>query len=203
MPRKEKADRKAAMPGTFGRLLYDTRRQHGKTIADMAAASDLSPSYLTCIEQGKRSPIPDKVPAMATAYGIVPSDACWSWILTFAPKMMRHLLVDSPFLKTYRQSRMDEAWEWAETEARMEYIRSLADGKTRAECDANFEKAMRITLVELRGLQFPEISGRIEKEYLEDKNDAGYIGRIEKEYLEDKEDKNDAGNTGNDDDRRP
>jgi transcriptional regulator with XRE-family HTH domain len=182
MPRKEKADRGAAMPGTFGRLLYDARRRQGMTIADMAAASDLSPSYLTCIEQGKRSPIPDKVPAMAIAYGIVPPDACWSWILTFAPKMMRHLLEDSPFLRAYQQTRRDDVLAWAEKEARMEYERSLADGKTRAECDANSETVRRFTSVGPRGPQ-PEIPRRIHEEYLEDKSDAG--------------------DTGNDDDRRP
>ena len=161
------------MPGTFGRLLYDARRRQGNTIADMVAASDLSPSYLTCIEQGKRSPIPDKVPAIAIAYGIVPPDASWSWILTFAPKMMRHLLEDSPFLRAYQQTRRDEVWAWAEKEARTEYDQSLADGKTRAECDANSETVRSFTSIGLRSPQ-PEIPRRIHGEISEEQNDADH-----------------------------
>jgi transcriptional regulator with XRE-family HTH domain len=182
MPRKEKLDRGCAPEGTFGHMLFTARHKAGKSIAEMSRASGLSGPYLVHIERGIRSPIPDKVPTIATAYGINSSDASWSWILTFASKMMQHLLEDSPFLRAYQQTRRDDVLAWAEKEARMEYERSLADGKTRAECDANSETVRRFTSVGPRGPQ-PEIPRRIHEEYLEDKSDAG--------------------NTGNDDDRRP
>ena len=121
MPRKDRADRRISAPGTYGRLLHDARGLAGKTVTDIAAACGLSPSYLTCIEQGKRSPIPDKVPMIAEAYGLNPDDACWSWIITFAPKMVRHLVTTSmiecsPFLQAhYRRSYVEQqAQEHAE-----------------------------------------------------------------------------------------
>ena len=173
MPRKEKLDRGCAPEGTFGHMLFTARHKAGKSIAEMARASGLSGPYLVHIERGIRSPIPDKVPTIATAYGINSSDASWSWILTFAPKMMRHLLEDSPFLRAYQQTRRDEVWAWAEKEARTEYDQSLADGKTRAECDANSETVRSFTSIGLRSPQ-PEIPRRIHGEISEEQNDADH-----------------------------
>jgi transcriptional regulator with XRE-family HTH domain len=92
MPRKEKVDRGCAPAGSFGHMLFTARHKAGKSIAAMSRASGLSGPYLVHIERGIRSPVPNKVPAIAAAYGVDSSEACWSWVTSFAPQMVRHLV---------------------------------------------------------------------------------------------------------------
>lgn len=95
-------------------MLFTARHKAGKSIAEMSWTSGLSGPYLVHIERGIRSPVPNKVPAIATAYGVDPSEACWSWVTSFAPQMVRHLvtygtLEDTPFLQRhYRQQYVEQ-----------------------------------------------------------------------------------------------
>ena len=108
MPRKESPDRGAAAPGTFGRLLYDSRRKANKTIAAVAASSELASSYLTAIEQGRRSPTLGRVPGIAAAYALDRGAACWSWVVTFAPAAACWMARGDKFCdETYRQLLQD------------------------------------------------------------------------------------------------
>ena len=108
MPRKESPTRGAAAPGTFGRLLYDSRHKAQKTIAAVAESSGLAASYLTAIEQGRRSPTLGRVPAIADGYEIDKGAACWSWVVTFAPAAVCWMArTDTFYDETYGQMLRD------------------------------------------------------------------------------------------------
>lgn len=55
------------MAVSFGEMVGDGRRAKGRSLRDLAAELDLSPSYLNDIEHGRRVPSAPKVRAIAVA----------------------------------------------------------------------------------------------------------------------------------------
>jgi transcriptional regulator with XRE-family HTH domain len=83
MPRKAKLIYGNA--GALAILLKTARVKSGTPTHKCSAACGLSTGYLTRIELGQRSPELERMPAIAKAYGVDVSEACWTWIAQYAP----------------------------------------------------------------------------------------------------------------------
>jgi transcriptional regulator with XRE-family HTH domain len=81
----------APKPGSFGFLLWDARRKSGKSMAEVAAACELSQPFLGNVENGNRTPALGKVPMIAMGYDLDPAEAIWVWLISYEPTIVRYL----------------------------------------------------------------------------------------------------------------
>src|ERR1035441_10319986 len=81
----------APKPGSFGFLLWDARRKSGKSMAEVAAACELSQPFLGNVENGNRTPALGKVPMIAVGYDLDPAEAIWVWLISYEPTIVRYL----------------------------------------------------------------------------------------------------------------
>ena len=92
MPRINRTRSAAApKPGSFGFLLWDARRKSGKSMAEVAAACELSQPFLGNVENGNRTPALGKVPMIAVGYDLDPAEAIWVWLISYEPTIVRYL----------------------------------------------------------------------------------------------------------------